>query len=76
MTVSFDLHDHRHELKQLRDAGTTKLFANRSELACPACGEPFIRLFMSSQQITTFPENDGARFCILQQDETLYMFRH
>ncbi|MGM0606143.1 MAG: DUF7385 family protein [Halobacteriota archaeon] len=76
MSDSFDIHDHRHQLKQLRDAGTTKLFENRTELACPVCDDRFDRLFVTSQRTTTFPENDGARFCILRQEGTIYMFRH
>jgi len=32
-TMTFDIHDHRHRLKQLRDSGDTKLFANRDEMA-------------------------------------------
>jgi hypothetical protein len=31
--MTFDIHDHRHRLKQLRDSGDTKLFANRDEMA-------------------------------------------
>lgn len=76
MNESFDVHDHRHEMKQLRDTGSTKLFENRDGVDCPACGVPFDRLFVTKQETTTFPENDGSRFCLLHRDDGIYVFRH
>lgn len=73
---SFDVHEHRHRLKQLRDGGDTKLFENRDDVACPACGEPFSRLFSTAKATTTFPENDGARFCLVRDDDAVHLFRH
>ncbi|TKX75097.1 flagella cluster protein [Halorubrum sp. GN11_10-6_MGM] len=72
----FDVHDHRHELKQLRDAGATSLWENRAEMACPVCDDVFSRLFVTEQRGTTFPENDGARFCLLRDGDAVYLFRH
>ncbi|MGZ0746389.1 DUF7385 family protein [Haloparvum sp. AD34] len=72
----FDVHEHRHRLKQLRDGGDTKLFENRDEVACPACGDPFSRLFSTANATTTFPENDGARFCLVREDDVVHLFRH
>lgn len=76
MAEEFSLHDHRHQLKQLRDSGDTKLFDNRGSLDCPACEQPFTRLFYSSKRTTTFPENDGVRFCILRKNDAVLLFRH
>ena len=76
MDETFDVHDHRHELKQLRDGGDTALYENRADLPCPACGTPFARLFVTRKRTTTFPENDGARFCILRREDEALLFRH
>ncbi|MFC5279016.1 flagella cluster protein [Halorubrum rubrum] len=72
----FDVHEHRHALKQLRDAGDTSLWENRKAVACPACGEPFDRLFTTRQSATRFPENDGARFCLVREADAIHVFRH
>ncbi|CDK38398.1 hypothetical protein DM2_2013 [Halorubrum sp. DM2] len=74
--TEFDVHDHRHELKQLRDAGATSLWENREEMDCPVCDDAFSRLFVTEQPGTTFPENDGARFCLLRGGDAVYLFRH
>ena len=74
--TEFDVHDHRHELKQLRDSGRTSLWENREGMACPVCDDAFSRLFVTKKAGTTFPENDGARFCLLRDDDAVYLFRH
>jgi len=45
-------------------------------VVCPVCGEPFDRLFLTKKRGTTFPENDGASFCLLNQGDGVYLFRH
>jgi hypothetical protein len=72
----FDVHDHRHALKQLRDTGDTSLWENRRAVACPACEEPFDRLFTTRRSATRFPQNDGARFCLVRDDDAIHVFRH
>lgn len=72
----FDIHDHRHALKQLRDTGSTSLWERRKDVACPVCDVPFERLFTTTEPETQFPENDGARFCLLRDGETIHLFRH
>jgi len=75
--MSFDIHDHRHRLKQLRDGGGTKLFKNRDGMACPACGESFSRLFSTRQTTTRFPAPGDARFCLVApDDEFVHLFSH
>lgn len=72
----FDIHDHRHALKQLRDTGSTSLWENRKDMPCPVCGDPFERLFTTSETGTQFPENDGTPFCLLRVEESIHLFRH
>ncbi|OYR40340.1 MULTISPECIES: flagella cluster protein [unclassified Halorubrum] len=72
----FDVHDHRHALKQLKDTGSTRLWKNRKDVPCPVCDAPFDRLFTTREIGTTFPENDGARFCLLRDDHAIHLFRH
>ena len=76
MPDAFDIHDHRHAMKQLKDTGQTGLYDNRKDVVCPVCGEPFDRLFLTKKRGTTFPENDGASFCLLNQGDGVYLFRH
>lgn len=76
MSATFDVHEHRSELKQLRDSGDTELYENPEGLACPACGKRFGKLFVTSKRTTCFPENDGTRFCILRGEEDVKLFRH
>lgn len=74
--VAFDVHDHRHRLKQVTDRGDDKLFENRDGLACPACGEAFGRLYSTRRSATSFPENDGSRFCLVRGETYVHLFRH
>jgi hypothetical protein len=75
-TADFDVHAHRHRLKQLRDDGGTELYENRDGVACPACGESFSRLFLTRRARTSFPSNDGAPFCLVRTSESICVFRH
>lgn len=72
----FDVHAERHRLKQLTDDGDTKLFANRDGVRCPACGEPFGRVFLTRRRATSFPETDGSPFCLVREPDAVYLFRH
>lgn len=76
MSKTLDIHEMRHRLKQLSDDGDTKLFENRDEVSCPACGTPFERLFVTRRATTSFPENDGSRFCLVRDPEQIHVFRH
>ncbi len=76
MATAFDIHEHRHQLKQRRDSGDTQLFDARDRIACPVCGEPFERLFRAERSAVQFPENDGARFCLVHNEEAILLFRH
>lgn len=72
----FNVHDHRHALKQLKDTGSTGLWENRKEVPCPVCDAPFDRLFTTRESGTAFAENDGARFCLLRDEDAIHLFRH
>ncbi|WP_299234952.1 DUF7385 family protein [Natronomonas sp.] len=74
--TAFDLRGERHRLKQLTDDGNTKLFTNRDGVECPACRTAFERLFVTERAATSFPENDGSRFCLLNESDAVYVFRH
>jgi hypothetical protein len=76
MSDVFDIHNHRHEMKQLKDTGKTGLYDNRKAVSCPVCSAPFDKLFVTRKRGTTFPANDGASFCLLDQDDGVYVFRH
>jgi hypothetical protein len=76
VTTAFDVHEVRHRLKQLSDDGDAKLFENRDGVVCPACETPFERLFLTSRPATSFPENDGSRFCLLRDSGRILVFRH
>lgn len=76
MPTTFDVHDVRHRLKQLSDDGDTKLFENRDGVECPVCGAPFERLFITRRPETSFPENDGSRFCLLNDSAEIHVLRH
>ena len=73
---AFDVHNHRHALKQLRDTGDTSLWANRDGVPCPACGTPFARVFTTRKPATRVPANDGSRFCLVRDDDAVHLFRH
>lgn len=74
--LGFDIHEHRHRLKQLSDSGDTKLFENRDGVSCPACEAEFTRLYSTRKPATSFPESDGSRFCLVRGDAFLHLFRH
>ncbi|MWV64097.1 flagella cluster protein [Halorubrum sp. JWXQ-INN 858] len=74
--TGFDVHEHRHALKQLRDDGRTRLWANRGDVPCPVCAEPFARLFTTRRVGTRFPAADGAPFCLLRDGDAVHLFRH
>lgn len=76
MPDTFDIHEYRHRMKQLKESSDSGLYDNRDGVVCPVCGEPFDRLFVMRSDSHSFPENDGAAFCLLRQDDGVYLFRH
>ncbi|WP_435162246.1 DUF7385 family protein [Halorubrum sp. SY-15] len=74
--VAFDVHEHRHALKLLRDTGPTTLWRSNGAARCPACDEPFVRLFVTEAETTSIARNDGSAFCLLRDAESIKLFRH
>ncbi|MXR39888.1 flagella cluster protein [Halobaculum sp. WSA2] len=72
----FDVHDYRSKLKLLRqDAGSMSL-ANREGLGCPACGDPFERLFVSDDETVTFSSAPEGPICLARTDDRLLVMTH
>ncbi|TYT62654.1 DUF7385 family protein [Natrialba swarupiae] len=76
MDTDFDIHDHRHRMKLLRDTGGLSIFENRDDVRCPACADPFERLILIERQSTSFPEHTGAPFCLVRRENDIALFRH
>ena len=60
MPESFDIHDHRHRMKQLRESSDTGLYDNRDGVTCPVCATAFERLFILRGREQQFPENNAV----------------
>jgi len=71
----FDVHDYRHGLKLLKQDRGTMTLENREPFDCPACGEPFERLFVSEERTCSFG-NPGTAFCLVRTDEQLLVLTH
>jgi len=76
LSDGFDVHDYRNKLKLLRqDAGSMSL-ANREGLGCPACGDPFERLFVSDDETVTFSSAPEGPICLARTDDRLLVMTH
>lgn len=75
VTGGFDVHDYREGLKLLKEERETTHLANREGYACPACGEPFERLFVSERRENTFGNPDSP-FCLVRTDEQILLLTH
>lgn len=71
----FDVHEYRHGLKLLREDRGTMHLANREGFACPACGEPFEKLFVTEKRENTFGD-PGSPFCLVRADGQLLLLTH
>lgn len=76
MDADFDVHDHRHQLKQIQDSGETAVFENRDGLTCPACAQEFERLMLVEPRQFSFPSSAGSPFCLVRRADDLVLFRH
>jgi len=72
---SFDVHDYRHGLKLIQESRETMHLANRDDFLCPACGDPFEKLFVSEKRTNTFGD-PGASFCLVRTDDQLLLLTH
>ncbi|MFC7227234.1 flagella cluster protein [Salinirubellus salinus] len=71
----FDVHDHRHRLKLLKDAGHTTVVEDRDGVPCPVCGDPFRRALLTERPGRSFDGVDGG-FCVGRDADRLYVFTH
>lgn len=71
----FDVHEYRHGLKLLREERETTHLANREDFRCPACGEPFEKLFVSEKRENSFGD-PGTAFCLVRTDDELLLLTH
>ena len=71
----FDVHDYRHGLKLLRQDRDTMTLENRNGFRCPACDEPFERLFVSERRTNSFGD-PGRPFCLARTDDAVLVLTH
>ncbi|WP_435124366.1 DUF7385 family protein [Halobaculum sp. D14] len=72
----FDVHDHRANLKLLRqDAGSMTL-ANPEGLGCPACDRAFDRLFVTDDDRVSFGDPPSGPLCLVRTDDRLLVLTH
>jgi hypothetical protein len=71
----FDVHDYRHGLKLRKQDRETMWLDNREDFRCPACDEPFERLFVSEKRTNTFGD-PGSPFCVVRTDDELLLLTH
>lgn len=71
-----DLHSIRHGLKLKRDTGSTRLFENRNEYACPVCEQVFQTIFASEERHNRFNPENAQPFCVVREDDRILVFTH
>lgn len=72
----FDMHEYRHGLKLIQENRETKHLENReNNFACPACEQPFEKLFISEKQTNSFSD-PGTSFCIARAGEKTLLLTH
>lgn len=76
LSDGFDVHDHRSELKLLKQTGESMQLANRGELACPACDRAFDRLFVTERETVSFDAAPNGPICLARTDDQLLLFTH
>jgi hypothetical protein len=73
---TFDVHDHREDLKLIAQSDDTFHLKNRSGCICPACGDTFDRLFVASSREATFENPPTSPICLYRTDDQLLMTTH
>lgn len=75
VSSGFSVHDYRHGLKLIKEDRGTMHLENRDGFACPACGKPFEKLFVSERRENTFGD-PGNPICIVRTEGTLLLLTH
>ncbi|WP_049984801.1 DUF7385 family protein [Halobellus rufus] len=76
MADRFDQHAVRHRMKLLRSDGDVTLYANRDDVPCPACEEPFDRLLLTERRSHSFDLGDTDRLCVAREADRLLVCTH
>ncbi|WP_336023164.1 DUF7385 family protein [Halobellus salinisoli] len=76
MGERFDQHAVRHRMKLLRSDGEVTLYANRDDVSCPACGDPFGRILLTEQRSHSFDLSDADRLCVTRESDRLLVCTH
>jgi hypothetical protein len=76
LSGGFDVHDYRDGLKLRTQDGASMHLENRAGYACPACGRPFARLFVSTDERITFGNPPDAPFCLARTAERILLLTH
>lgn len=76
MRESFDVHDVRHRLKLEKRTGEEAFYENRDGVACPACGEAFDELLVTTARSYSFSPDDPVGFCVVREEERLLVATH
>jgi len=76
VSEGFDVHEYRYGLKLVKEDRETMHLENRDgEFACPACGKPFGKLFVSEKRTNSFGD-PGYPFCLVRTDDELLLLTH
>jgi hypothetical protein len=76
LTGGFDVHDYREGMKVLKQDRGSMYLQNRAGYRCPACGEPFERLFVSDDDEVTFGSAPNGPICIARTADELLVLTH
>ena len=76
LSDGFDVHDHRSELKLVRQTDSSMRLRNREGVACPACDRPFDRVFVTERETVSFDAAPNGPICLARTDGRLLVFTH
>lgn len=72
----FDVHEYRSALKLVRQDDASMTLENREELVCPACEQPFDRLFVTEDPTVTFTSAPNGPICLARADGQTLVLTH
>ena len=75
MTDRVDVREMRTELKLVKDTGDAQLFESRGA-ACPGCGRPFDRLFLTERRHHRFDPDGEVAFCLINEPDRAVLVLH
>jgi hypothetical protein len=72
----FDVHEYRSSLKLVRQDDASMTLENREDLACPACEQPFGRLFVTDEPTVTFASAPNGPICVARTGGQMLVLTH